>query len=629
MKKKVTLSLATMLLSLMTYHTLYAQAPQEINYQAVIRDNLGSLIVNQEVDIRFTIDRGSNSIGSPYIEVHNNVLTNEFGLVTLKIGTGDISANSINFSSIDWSADRHFLQVEVDPDNSGFVDLGNTELVSVPYALYAETSGGSPQLNSLIDTIRAGSTLCSSGGIILRMGLDSNSNNVLDVNEMTSSIVICSDFSTSPSLSVSDSDWVIDATNTNIHRLLGNVGIGTSTPSKKLSIESDDASGDGLLINNTVGSSTIELQRQGASRFVLGVDQSDDKFKIGTRTTLANDSIFTIDNSGAVGIGTNNPTHRLAVSSSDAVIANFTSSSDSSILTLSNTNTNSTSGITLTNNNGSGTVALDSDKLLIENPIAGGSVEINATNNGTIEHTASNINNSATNNINNNADTIFNTTNVITSDAPSGNLTHINKGTFITDSTRIGSLAGPIGASPRATLDVEGSFRLKDGVNPVDNGYVLTAIDTDGNAEWKAGEQRVAFEVRPNTPTIMIGTAQTTLGLTDVLLNDGGNYDTINTFTAPVTGVYNLYAQSSIMVTTSATLTDIFMQIFNQSGGILLKETVTSVQSNETGTVSINTTVRLLKGAEISIRIFLGSPPITATADDDRTWFGGHLIYAD
>jgi len=125
----------------------FSQVPEKFTYQSVIRDSNGELVTNQNIGIKFTItkiynnDNGSYSY-TIYSETHNTT-SNENGLVTLEIGTGEvIPAQAGSFSDINWgTGDQHFLQSEIDITGStNYTISTTTELLSVPYALYAENT---------------------------------------------------------------------------------------------------------------------------------------------------------------------------------------------------------------------------------------------------------------------------------------------------------------------------------------------------------------------------------------------------------------------------------------------------------------------------------------------------------
>ncbi len=108
---------------------LFAQAPDYFNYQAVLRNTDGTLMANEVVSIQVEIIQGSIDGNSIYLENHS-VLTNERGMVVLKIGDGTF------FNEIDWEMGPYFLGISLNG-----VYIGTSQLLSVPYALYAKRAG--------------------------------------------------------------------------------------------------------------------------------------------------------------------------------------------------------------------------------------------------------------------------------------------------------------------------------------------------------------------------------------------------------------------------------------------------------------------------------------------------------
>ncbi|RMG67092.1 MAG: hypothetical protein D6722_13835 [Bacteroidetes bacterium] len=116
--------------------SLQAQ-PDLMNYQTVVRSPQGQPLANQAVGFRFSIRQGSGSGTIVYQETHATQ-TNDYGLVSLKIGDG---SSGSSLGQVDWAGGPYFLQVEVDPaGGSAYEDLGSTQLLSVPYALHAQTA---------------------------------------------------------------------------------------------------------------------------------------------------------------------------------------------------------------------------------------------------------------------------------------------------------------------------------------------------------------------------------------------------------------------------------------------------------------------------------------------------------
>ena len=116
-----------------------AQAPQKMTYQSVIRNSSDVLISNSSVGIQISILQGSVTGTALYIERHAPT-TNINGLATLEIGAGTVVAGS--FNGIDWSNGPYFIKTETDPNGGTTYSIsGTSQLLSVPYALYAENSG--------------------------------------------------------------------------------------------------------------------------------------------------------------------------------------------------------------------------------------------------------------------------------------------------------------------------------------------------------------------------------------------------------------------------------------------------------------------------------------------------------
>lgn len=114
--------------------TLMAQSPSAFKYQAVARQQSGEAMADQPMSVRISILKGAQV---EYSEVHS-VTTNDLGLFTVEIGRG--SPISGTFYDIVWNEDPHFVRVEMDPaGGSNYVFVGVSELVSVPYAMHAET----------------------------------------------------------------------------------------------------------------------------------------------------------------------------------------------------------------------------------------------------------------------------------------------------------------------------------------------------------------------------------------------------------------------------------------------------------------------------------------------------------
>src|SRR6478735_805903 len=117
-----------------------SQVPNQFNYQAVARNALGQNIPNAKISLRISILDGGTTGTSVYSETRQTT-TNQMGLFTAAIGGPGAVNTSGNFATINWSTGQKFIRVEADPlGGNNFTVLGNTEMLSVPYALYAVNS---------------------------------------------------------------------------------------------------------------------------------------------------------------------------------------------------------------------------------------------------------------------------------------------------------------------------------------------------------------------------------------------------------------------------------------------------------------------------------------------------------
>lgn len=131
--KKLFVALGLMISSI---GTSYSQAPELLNYQAVARDGAGAIIANQNLDVRIGLYAGAGAATLEYQETHS-VSTNQYGQFSLKIGDGTMSIGP--FAVINWGQNEYHVKIEID-NGSGYVDLGTSQLLSVPYALHAKTT---------------------------------------------------------------------------------------------------------------------------------------------------------------------------------------------------------------------------------------------------------------------------------------------------------------------------------------------------------------------------------------------------------------------------------------------------------------------------------------------------------
>jgi hypothetical protein len=136
MKKHILFFAALMLVS-SAY--IYGQSPQSFKYQTKAKDASGNNIVNKLVSFRMSIVQGTMSGPVSYKEI-DTATTNPFGLATLDIGYGKVVSG--NMAAINWSNGPYFIKIEFDPNGgNNFTLMGISQMLSVPYALYAQTAG--------------------------------------------------------------------------------------------------------------------------------------------------------------------------------------------------------------------------------------------------------------------------------------------------------------------------------------------------------------------------------------------------------------------------------------------------------------------------------------------------------
>jgi len=157
MKNKIIQSIALVFLFFFIQFG-YSQAPQQMSYQAVVRNAANALVVNTTVGIRITIyttivdAEGLTTINNAYSE---RIIkqTNQNGLFSVAVGTGTVLSG--NFSAINWGANQYYIKSEIDiAGGTNYTISGAQKLMSVPYAFYAnQTGGGKVLLNGTTNPV--------------------------------------------------------------------------------------------------------------------------------------------------------------------------------------------------------------------------------------------------------------------------------------------------------------------------------------------------------------------------------------------------------------------------------------------------------------------------------------------
>ncbi len=149
MKKIITICAAILMTA-----CVFAQAPNKMSYQAVIRNSSNALITNQAVGMRISILQTSSSGTAVYVETQTPI-TNANGLASIEIGGGTLVSG--NFATINWANGPYFIKTETDPSGgTSYSIAGTSQFLSVPYALYSKTTSSSVSASG--DTLYIGNT---------------------------------------------------------------------------------------------------------------------------------------------------------------------------------------------------------------------------------------------------------------------------------------------------------------------------------------------------------------------------------------------------------------------------------------------------------------------------------------
>ncbi|MEI6817881.1 MAG: hypothetical protein WCL14_14840 [Bacteroidota bacterium] len=318
--KKSYIKLATMLIISLAYlqisTSVFAQSPQKMSYQAVIRDANNNLITNHAVGMRISILQSSATGISVYIETQSPV-TNANGLASFEIGAGTIVSGS--FSTINWANGPYFIKTETDPTGGiAYTIVGTSQLLSVPYALYAANAPAGPTgATGATGPAGANGTNGTNGspGAVGATGAAGSAN----INGTANYLVKFTNATTGANSQLFDNGT--------------NVGIGTTTPAKSL----DVAGIGGIKISRTENSSTNnelffsdngQISSLDSSHRIIFNRSSDqlifaEKGSFLFKTGISpGTEVMRILSNGNVGIGTNAPAKPLVVASSGGIQIN-------------------------------------------------------------------------------------------------------------------------------------------------------------------------------------------------------------------------------------------------------------------------------------------------------------------
>lgn len=253
--KRIILSI-TMVLS--TFIAL-AQAPDGVKYQAVVRDGSNLIVANQPVGVQLRILQGTVGGTAVYTEAFTPT-TNAYGLVNLEIGSG---TSTDDFSAIDWENGPYFIETAIDVSGGiAYTVMGTSQLLSVPYALYARRSESA--LTAVIDNVD-----------------DADADPLNELQSLSTNADTLFISGGNYVLMEADSDWTISDDN-QYSAVSGNVGIGTNAPINKLdvngkiSITESGIANSMVILNGPVWEhgSGPQTFGDGGSYFMIGSSES-------------------------------------------------------------------------------------------------------------------------------------------------------------------------------------------------------------------------------------------------------------------------------------------------------------------------------------------------------------------
>ena len=340
----------TILVAVLITASVFAQTPEKVTYQAVVRDNNSTLITSTQVGIEINIYQTTASGTLVYTETQTPT-TNVNGLLSIEIG------GQTGFDQIDWANGPYFIETNIDvTGGTNYTITGVSQLLTVPYALHAKTAetitGGINETDPVFTSSEANNITATD--IINLSNLSNTNTGDQDLSLLATqtaledtATAIRTDYpdvsgfittETDPAFTNWDKDYadltnkpnivdtvsaVIDSTTqfvrksshwikngNNLHYSNGLVGIGVAIPTASLDIY--DNVGNPFL--KFVSEDNVYTQwisdRANVDDYLIGIDGGNNRFTFANITTGNYPLVLQNDN---VGVGTLNPTEKLHV----------------------------------------------------------------------------------------------------------------------------------------------------------------------------------------------------------------------------------------------------------------------------------------------------------------------------
>jgi hypothetical protein len=339
MKKIITICAAILMTA-----SVFAQAPEKMSYQAVIRNSSNALITSMPVGMQISILQGSASGSAVYVETQTPT-TNANGLASIEIGGGTVVSG--NFSTIDWANGPYFVKTETDPTGgTSYSIIGTSQLLSVTYALHAKTveidniQDGDTTYWKFNNNILSYANNVSIGGPTVNLplniiGLDNDGiNGSMKITSGTQQMLFDGN-----EIDMNETAYINfnSGSNTIINGNTGSLGIGLISPQSKLHVFNNSPSWD-FNQGNGWGDFKIGNLNHGASFGVVSGGAGAGNLTIWTRSATGTRKIMfgstdgnsgsihmTMNPNGNIGIGNINPNSRLSVNGGDVYVESVNS----------------------------------------------------------------------------------------------------------------------------------------------------------------------------------------------------------------------------------------------------------------------------------------------------------------